>query len=1230
MQNYFADGNAIALNKSVHPKPLSSAILSEHLQFVMRASVCLVVILSWCLQLLFANEAIAQRLDDTYINLEIRNLPLVTALQKVEQASGFKMAYPADIVGSYQNVSLSGDRQSVAAALTALLANTGLRFRQVKGNVILFKPQPQTLKTLATGSLPKRNLLFQQPISGRIVARTGQPLAGASVRYKSNKNSVRVSDQNGYFRLPPPHPFDPEILQVSYIGYQTQELEVNANTQSPLTIVMQEEEGLLDEVVVNTGFQTLNKERATGSFGLIDSAQLDKPTINIAQRLIGTTAGMQATLDADGNPRFEIRGQTSLNIRDDDGAFTPNAYPLVVVDGFPIQGDFNSINPNDVESVTVLKDAAAASIWGARAGNGVIVVTTKRAKKGSPLRVDFQAFSRIGSKVDLDYVRPLASSYETVEYEKRAFNKWSALENSGALQTNYGKQWSLATVALSEHHLGYISEAQRDAELARLQALDNRQQIKDLLLSNPVNQQYNLTLSGASERMSNYASLLYEHNQSNFKETKGERYMLNYRTTANLLKWLDFNASAMFQYTDDARNGVDLADIQGLSPYDMLQNPDGTLTNIHQYYWPIMERFVPMDLFPYADWTYNPIQEIHNRDLTTKSLNTRLMGGLTIKPLKGLSFDSKIQYELFNTFNRNLYNENTFYVRSRVNQSSSWNMNDNTIVLNLPKGSIIEQDFNDEHNWNRIESRNWNFRNQVSFDRFFSDQHELHAIAGSEINNYVTEQFYNPPSYGYNEETLSTGTFPNGPGGTFYPIQNWLGSNQTFRYTNSFTYRTERYFSVFGNAAYTYLNKYTLSGSVRTDASNMITDDPSYRYSPFWSLGGRWQADREKFLEDVSWLNQLSVRLTYGYNGNVDRSTSFRPLIAMSAIPDSYTNNLTANISSYGNPALRWERIGTWNLGIDYALWNGKLYGKIDLYHKYGKDLIAELSIPAVNGTTSQKLNNAAMLNRGVELELGTTLPIKGNDIQWRGNLNFSYNQNEITKLFVANYAASSLYSGGSAAYVEGYDANSMWMFEYAGVHNTQPMIYGADGDLYDFGAWTPGDGRDFMLNMGTKVAPYTLGFMNSFKFYDVDFSFIVTGKLGHVFRTLPFNYPPTWGSRVLPNNKLTDVMYGDPDKIVPLPQNDIEPRYYFWDRFHQYLSYLSANASHIRMQEVNLTYRVPLNRWNIPGNSRVLLYAQGNDLFTVLFNDAGEDPEYALGTLNPRPKFTFGLKVGF
>lgn len=1131
--------------------------------------------------------------QDTKVTLQLENASLNRLFLVLEKQTAFRFVYSNDRLATDITVNIRVKEEPVSQVLRRVLLNTGLSFRLLE-NLIVIMPD-------RAADLPV--------IKGKVVSGTGEPIPGTSVKIKG-KNVGTATDLNGEFVLT--NIERNAILVVSSIGYEVQEVVVDG--RQSITITMKLQASSLGDVLVvgSTGYQSISRERATGSFNIIGKEQLEKPTINIAQRLIGTTAGVQARLDVDGNPTFEIRGQSTLYAA---------AQPLVVVDGFAIQGDFNTINPADVESITILKDAAAASIWGARAVNGVIVITTKSAKKGTPLKVEFSTFARLGKKFDLDYVNPLASSAETVEYELQAFNKWGGLVNPGSLD-NYYMQWSNVGTALNEYGLGMITATERDAIIAKMKTQDNRQQIKDHLLANPVNQQYNLTLSGSSGKMSNTLSLLYETNQSNFKETGNKKYIANFRTSASVFKWLDFNFSGMLFYNKINTNGVTLGNIQGWSPYEMLMNEDGSYTNLQQYYWPVIQRFVPTGKFPYSDWSYNPIREIKNRSVRTTQLNTRVQAGLTVKLIKGLTIDSRIQYELFNNFNRNLYNDETFYVRNIVNLASSWDQASGKITPNLPKGSILQQD--------RTKAEAYNFRNQLNFHRTFQRKHDVSFIAGSELNNIVNESFGNPTAYGYNDETLTLGTFPNGPGGPFFQIKNWLGSNQTFSYTNTFAYRTERYFSVFGNASYTYNSKYTLSGSFRTDASNMITDDPQYRYSPFWSVGLGWQIYRERFLNGISWLDRLNLRTTYGYNGNVDRSTAFMPLISTSATPNIYSNDFTATISSFGNPTLRWEKTGTLNVGVDYSLFRGKLYGKIDYYHKNGKDLIAQLSIPAVNGTTTQKLNNAAMINRGIELEVGTTIRVKGNDIVWNGSFNFSYNHNEITKLFVANYPAYNLISGGTTAYVEGKNANTLWAYEYAGIVNKQPVVKGAGSAKYDFTGFTPGDGRDYLLDMGTKVAPYTAGFLSSIRIHDFNVSFIITGKFGHKFNRQSFNYPVHWTGRVLPNKKLSEVMGKDGTDIVPLPLNDNEPRYYFWDRFYPYLNYLVANASHIRMQEVNIAYNLPRHLLQKISLSRLQFFAQGNDLFTITANNVGEDPEYPLGTMNPQPKLTIGMKLEF
>lgn len=1158
------------------------------------------LILTACLQ-------VAARTEGQTVTLSVKDVPVKKVFREIQKQTGLNFFVEEAVLDKAGKVTLQVKDMPVVQVINLCLPKEDYSFKIIDGTIVIKEKELFEKFSFNPGEEPPPPI----DVHGKVLNEKGEPVEGVTVTVKGTKKAT-FTDANGEFTLKAVN--ENATLVFTSINVETYEVAVN-NRRELSDISVKTRISALGDITVaaSTGFQTISKERSTGSYGVITKEQLEKPSTNIAQRLIGTTAGLQSRLDVNGNPTFEIRGLTSLYA---------NSQPLIVVDGFPIQGDFNSVNPNDVESVTILKDAAAASIWGARSANGVIVIVTKNAKKGTPLKVDFSVFTRIGKKFDLDYVRPLASSAETVEYEKIAYQNWRTLQNPNSLQDNFFA-FSQVGTALNEANFGYITAAERDARLEALKNLDNKKQISDYLLANPVNTQYNLTLSGSSARMSNALSLFYQNNQSNFKETGNKQYMVNYRTNAEVFKWMDFSLSGMLLVNNATNSGVGLGDIQNMSPYDMLVNPDGSYTDINQKYNPILQRLVPMNRFPYADWTYNPVQEIQNRKLTSEQLNTRIQAGLHFKIIPGLSVDVKGQYELFNTNNRGLYNENTYFVRNTVNVATFWNqaVTPNTFTPNLPKGSILTQ--------NRSKVQSYNLRGQVNYNKLFGNMHEVNFLAGAEGNNMVTETFGHPTTYGYNDQTLTAGIFPNGPGGTFLQIRNWLGANQTFPYTNSFAYRTERYISYYGNAAYTYNRKYTLSGSYRTDASNLITDDPNYRYAPFWSVGGAWQVYREDFMKSVSWVNRLNLRATYGYNGNVDRSTSFRPLISTSGTPNVYSNDYTATISSFGNPTLRWEKTRTWNVGVDYSVFKNKLYGKIDIYSKYGKDLIALLSIPAINGTTSQRLNNAEMINKGIELELGTYINITKN-ISWRGNLNVSYNQNKITRLFVAAYPASTLYSGGTGAYVVGEDANSLWRFQYAGVINGQPQVVGDKGATYDFGAFTPGDGRNYMLNTGTRVAPYTLGFVNAFQVKDFNLSFIVTGKFGHVFQRLGFNYPPTWTSRVLPNVKLSEVMNADPSKIVPLPLNPNEPRYYFWDRFHQYLSYLVENASHVRMQEVNLTYNLPIKSLKKFSMARLMVYAQGNDLFTVYANEAKEDPEYPLGTMNPRPKLTVGFKCEF
>ena len=1137
------------------------------------------------------------------VSLEVNNQALLNVLDLIQEQSGYTFLFSSSDIQNIKDISLSVKEENVSIVLDRCLKGTNLNF-EINGNLIILKKQSQPVQEKVV-------------VKGVVKNKQGATLPGVTILIKGTTLGVSTNI-DGEFKMSVPETKG-LVLVFSYIGMETQEIAYKG--QESISVIMQENVAQMDEVVV-TGYQTISRERATGAFDIIKQDQLNKPAVDISSRLIGTAAGVQAKLDADGKASFEIRGRSSLYA---------NADPLIVVDGFAIEGDFSSINPNDVESVSILKDAASASIWGARAANGVIVITTKKAQQGTPLHVEVSAFTRIGGKLDLNYVNPLASSAQTVDYEKRIFGRLGGSHPVDAAPVDYrdvSTAWSGVMTTLNEYQLGKISEMERDQLLEQFKQLDNRNDIRKYLLQNPVYQQYNVMISGGTKSSNSVLSLMYDNNKSNFKETGSQKYMLNFRTNYNIVPWLDFNIGTTLQYSENKNNGLSLSDIKGWSPYDMFVDKDGNQMPMkyYQFYTPNIERYVPTDLFPYKDWSYNPVREIKANDLTSNNLNVRFQAGIRLKFAQGISLDSKIQYELIQDRTRNRFGEDGQYVRNLINTYASWDRTAGTVKANVSQGDILDM--------NDATIKAYNFRNQINIHRIIADQHEIVAIAGMEVSSRVRTSHISPRTFGYNDDRQTVGEFPTSS------FKNWYNSSYTLPYLNEYTHTTARYFSMFANAAYTYDNRYSLSASARTDASNMITDDPKYRYAPFWSVGLGWEVTNEKFMKEVSWLDKLHLRLTYGYNGNVDKSTAFKPLLSLSSAPDKDLHEYTAKILSYGNPTLRWEKTGTTNIGIDFFLFGGKLYGKLDYYNKKGKDLIAEITIPSLNGTKNQKLNNAEMTNKGIEIELGTTLPIVGRKIEWNGNFNFSYNKNEVTNLYRSVYNFGNLASGADA-FVQGHDASAAWVTMYGGIKNVgtatnpvyAPHYKDVNGNLLMISnAAFPQDQMfDYVVNRGVKTAPYTMGFVNRFKIYDFDLSFTLIGKFGAVFQTLPFNYPGASG-KPLPNEQIANIPYyengawvGDPMKRIPMSDNvnDFQPT-------ELYMDYLLQSASHIRLQELSVGYNLPANWVSRIGMNRVRIYVQCNNLGTIVANNAKEDPEFPKGTLKPQPTYSFGVKLDF
>lgn len=432
-------------------------------------------------------------------------------------------------------------------------------------------------------------------IRGTVTDGEGNPLLGVTVLVKGGENGV-VTHFDGNYRMEVPVG---GTLSFSFMGFAPREIIVEAGS-SVIDVQLEENITALDEVVlVSTGYQTISRERATGAFVSVAKEHLEKPTSSIAERLVGVVLGLQSAVGTDGSVNFRVRDQSSL---------LADAQPLVVYDGFPIEGGLENINPNDVESITVLKDAVAASIWGAKSANGVIVVTSKQGKKGKP-RVSVSSFVKTSGRLDLGYVNPVPTSAEVIDYEQKGFDTdlfgGGANPLPSAMFIVYPQ--SLAVTAMNEARLGRITPEDRDATLARLQGLDNRQQIRDYLLQTTVTQQYNVVISAGNEHIANTLSILLEDRKTFFKGDEQGRVLINYKNQTDLTDWITFDFSGMFGYEKEKDNGGDLNFLNDLQPYDMLINADGSLTDMSHlhYYMPNMETFVP-DKFPYPDWSYTP------------------------------------------------------------------------------------------------------------------------------------------------------------------------------------------------------------------------------------------------------------------------------------------------------------------------------------------------------------------------------------------------------------------------------------------------------------------------------------------------------------------------------------------------------------------------------------------------------------------------------------------------
>jgi TonB-linked SusC/RagA family outer membrane protein len=1022
------------------------------------------------------------------------------------------------------------------------------------------------------------SVLHAQHLAGIITDEEGTPLNKATVKVISLQKAV-LTDEKGSFSIIVKHGI--VSIKISMVGYHSMDTVVKLPLARALQIRLVPLANQLEEVTVSTGYQQIGKERSTGSFSKVEQAQINQSVRpDLLGRIEGITSSLLVDKRAADGTTYQIRGLGSLSLS--------GRMPLIVLDNFPYEGDINNINPNDIESVTILKDAAAASIWGARAGNGVIVVTSKKARAGERPQIDFNGSLSVQGKPAL-YTADQLSPAETVDLESSLFSQghYDALFNDASRP-------SIPTVAEILHaaQIGLITPLTAQNRLAVLKQQDVRTDMLNYLYRPAVAQQYALSFAGSTGVLNYRLSGGLDKNVANLIGNEQKRYTLRSDNTLILSSKWKLHAGLSLTSSNTKSNsqggyGAFSSSRSGLSAYGQLADENGNALPIDIYYRGVFTDTVGNGKL--LDWKYRPLDELANSNKKTTLLDILTNLGSTYRVNKWLTADVKYQYQHSEQKYPEYFNEASYFARDLINRFTQLG---NTTIYNLPKGGI----FRTSHTAKTSQS----LRGQLNIQQNW-DKHELTAIAGAERRetNQRTDNFI---LYGYNPETLNSIAVNYA---TQYPSYGGLNGNTYIPSASVPAETSNRFVSVYANAAYTYNGRYTLSGSIRKDASNLFGVKTNQRWLPLWSAGALWQIDQEGFYH-ANWLTSLSLRLSYGFNGNIDPNASALSKITYTAATSSPINQSAVTVTAPPNPYLRWEQTEQLNAGIDFGFKKQRITGSIDVFSKYAFDLMNSVFTDPTSGFSYLNLNSAAIKTRGLDLVLNSR-NIAGH-FNWQSNLILSY----VNYKVVGNadpFNTDGLITDGTIVFpILGYNPYEIVSYKWAGLNtktgDPQGYVNGVVSTDYDAIALNP---ISEQVVHGSAVPPLFGNLRNTFSWKSLSLAINIRYKFGYYFRRPSLNYTALFANSS-GYSEYANRWQNPGDELNTNVPALIYPANAMRDNFYNNANINVERADHIRLEDVYLSYHWKPNRLF----KQATLYLYSNQLNFIIWraNNLKLDPD--------------------
>ena len=1022
-------------------------------------------------------------------------------------------------------------------------------------------------------------------VTGTVIsADDNEPIIGASIVVKGTMVGT-VTDFDGAFSLDVPS--SAKTLVVSYVGMKTQEIEVKSN----LRILMQTDNQSLDEVVV-VAYGTAKKESFTGSAEIIKNEKIEKRTVaNVSKALDGLVAGVQTT-SGSGQP-----GSGSSVVIRGFGSIKASQNPLYVVDGIPYDGNINAINPNDIESMTVLKDASAGALYGSRGANGVVMITTKKGKDGA-LLVNLKANWGIASRAipryeTMDERGYLETIFQSYKNDQIASNGLSPEAASVAALTAMGsgakaifgtnQMYNPFNFPIAELIDPVTGKVRSDATLRY-----HEDWMDEATANNPLRQEYVLNMSGSQNKTKYMFSLGYLNEDGLLKTTNFQRYTGRINVDTEYKNWLTAGLSTNFAHTKSNTSQTSTSASSNIFYSAQLMAP---IFPVHQLdeNGQIMYGADGAPMFDYgstrpagANANFNSIATLFDDKYGTNDDNVSgrtyiSLGDLKDGPLQGLKLTANFGFDYVNR------NNFTYYNPYFGNAASV-------------KGMLAKSNY-------RYFS--YTFNQLLTYDRKFNDKHHIDFLAGHEY-------------YDYEVSSLSA-TKSGFPFGGIYELAGATTITDASSLKDSYTIESYLF-----RANYDYMDKYYLSASFRTDGSSRFNKD--YRWGKFWSVGANWRMNNEAFLSDVDWLNNLSVKASYGVQGNDNVGT----LYAWQSFYDLGWPNASmsgALVSSLENTNLKWEQNGNLNVGVEAKVFD-RFSASIEWYNRKTTDMLLDYPMASSLGFDSYLKNIGSMRNTGWDITLNGRL-VNTNDFTWDLTLMGSTIKNKVLHL-----ADKPEIISGNYIIKEGETINSFYTAKSAGVDPaTGSQLYwvwdtdenGNPGEPYISSNINKATASKQI--MGSRIPNLYGSFTNDFKYKGFDLSIMYTYSIGgkvldSVYNT--FMYGNYVGQA---KHKNLERAWKQPGDITDVPKIEIGKAYPITDAD-------LINASYLAIKNITLGYSLPTRLTKGMFMKEIRFTATADNL--VLFSHLkGMDPQYNFsgGTTfvyTPSRTISFGVDVKF